>query len=383
MNIVIRDRTPFEQLNPGDVAAYLRNSGWIEVESQPDRMSVWTSKIDREEIEIILPLRRTLGDYVLRMSEVVGGIAARENRSQLEVLSDLQTAGADVIRVRFRHANANDGSIPLEQGEALIDNAREMMLAGACAVVQPKAYYATKRPDDAVEFVRRLRMGQTERGSFVLAIHSPVSPIIPGRQGVLFTPDDPFERRAIIKLATALQSLRSATDQSLTTPDTDVFERLIPEGVSANLCSAIVGMNGKQSQHGDELRISFTYARSRPAEASVPREIIIPSDHIGLIDEASRLYRRKAPPEETEIRGFVVQLKSEDINKPIAGPVTIKGYVRGEPRRIHIELGSEDHDLAALAYRDRAEIICSGEIIQQGNIWTLKNPQRFTIVSDD
>ncbi len=383
MNIVIRDRTPFEQLNPGDVAAYLRNSGWIEVESQPDRMSVWTSQIDREEIEIILPLRRTLGDYVLRMSEVVGGIAARENRSQLEVLSDLQTAGADVIRVRFRHANANDGSISLEQGEALIDNAREMMLAGACAVVQPKAYYATKRPDDAVEFVRRLRMGQTERGSFVLAIHSPVSPMIPGRQGVLFTPDDPFERRAVIKLATALQSLRSATDRSLTTPDTDVFERLIPEGVSANLCSAIVGMNGKHSQHGDELRISFTYARSRPAEASVPREIIIPSDHIGLIDEASRLYRRKAPPEETEIRGFVVQLKSEDINKPIAGPVTIKGYVKGEPRRIRIELGSEDHLLAMQAYEDRAEVMCSGEIIQLGSAWILKNPQRFTIVSDE
>ena len=110
------------------------------------------------------------------MAELVGILATKENRSQLEVLSDLQTAGSDVIRVRFRHASSNDGSISLDQGEALVENAREMMLAGACAAVQPKPYYLRRRPEEANRFLRGLRMGQTERGSYVLTVYSPVSP---------------------------------------------------------------------------------------------------------------------------------------------------------------------------------------------------------------
>ncbi len=382
MNVVIRDREPFERLNPADVAAYLRSSGWLEVESQPDRMAVWTAKIGKQELEVILPLRRSLGDFVPRMSEVVTAIAIREKRSQLEVIRDLQTAGTDVIRVRFLHEIAKEGSIPLEQGEKLVVHAREMMLAGACAVVQPKAYYATKKPDDAVEFARNLRMGQTEVGSFVLTIHSPVSPGIPSAQGRLFDAHDPFERRAVAKVATALKSLRQVTDQTLTSPNGEAFEKLIPLGVSANLCAAIVGMNGRTTLSSDELRISFTYARSRPAELDLPREVIIPGDHIGLIASAADLFKAKATPEETEIRGFVVALKSEDTKSPVAGPVTIKGFVDGKTRRIQITLATEDHTEAVRAYKSRLEVSCAGSLDKQGNIWTLRSPKQFAVIED-
>jgi hypothetical protein len=114
MNVLLRDREPFEQLDPVEVAAYLRSEGWREVEYQPDRLSVWATPVNGERLELLLLLRRSLGDYVLRMAEVVGTLAAKEERSRLEVLADLQAAGADVIRVRFRHAEAIDGTIPLD-----------------------------------------------------------------------------------------------------------------------------------------------------------------------------------------------------------------------------------------------------------------------------
>lgn len=228
MNVIIRDREPFQQLNAADVAAYLRSEGWAEIEHQPDRVSVWAAGVNGETLEVLLPLRRTLGDYVLRMAETVGAIAAKEKRSQLEVLADLQSAGSEIVRIRYWHAVATDGSIPLDQGEALVENAREMMLAGACAAVQPKAYYSRRPPEEANRFVRGLRMGQSERGSYILTIYSRVSPSLnPAQNGVYDDPDAPFERRAILQLASALASLWSATDQALTAPSAEEFQKAV------------------------------------------------------------------------------------------------------------------------------------------------------------
>ena len=384
MNVLIQDREPFEKLNPVDVAAYLRAEGWQEVENQPDRLSVWTTDLGGERLEVLLPLNRRLRDFASRLAELVGTLATKEDRSRLEVLSDLQIAGSDVIRVRYRHASAGDGSIPLDRGEALVENAREMMLAGACATVQTKPYYSRRRPDEAVQFVRNLRMGQTERGSYVLTIFSPVSPHLNSTMAQLFgKPEDPFERRAVETLATALGALRSATDRALTSSDGNPFESLIAKGVNANLCSAIVGMNGKDTQQQDDLRISFTFARSRPAERDIPREIVFPSHHMGVIEEAARLYKAAAPPEEVEIRGIVVQLKTEDPNAPVSGPATVSATVDGKVRRIQIPLENEGHRLAVQAYEKRLVVVCTGELMKQGNALVLRNPRGFNIVPEE
>ncbi len=382
MNVIIRDREPFEQLNPAEVAAYLRSEGWKEVEHKPDRVSVWVDAADGESLEILLPLRRTLGDYVLRMAEAVGTLAAKENRSQLEVLADLQTAGSDVIRVRYRHATATDGSISLDQGESLVENAREMMLAGACAAVQRRPYYAASKPEEARRFVRGLRMGQTERGSYVLTVFSKVDPSLKaGLKSLFDDPDAPFERRAVTQLATALAALRAATDMALTAPSADVFQKAVQAGVSANLCEAVVGMNGTDALPADELRISFTYARSRPADADAPREIAIPGDHVRLIAEAARLYRASAPPEETEIRGAVVQLKRDEPKGAASGPITVMAFIEGKPRRVQITLDEKSHLQAMQAYERGAEISCTGDLVKQGGAWVLQNPKGFTVTA--
>jgi len=384
VNIQIRDREPFEQLNPVEVAAYLRSQKWVETDQKPDRFSIWIQNSENKPFEVLLPLRRNLGDYALRMAELVSILATQENRSQLEILSDLQMAGADVVRIRFRHAAAQDGTISLDQGEALVENTREMMFAGACAVLQRKSYFAARKPDEARQFVQNLRMGQTERGSYVLTVFSKVSPTLVGSQKGLFGDlDDPFERRAILQLSESLTALRSATDQVLTGPREEVFQKAVKEGVSANLCSAIVGMNGSAVQASDELRISFTFARSRPVGPEVHREVVIPGDRIGIISEAARIYRSLAPPEETEIRGAVVQLNRTGQTGPMAGPIAVMAFLEGKPRKVFITLDESTHQIAHDAYGGGLEIVCTGDLTRQGNTLVLNNPKGFAITSNE
>jgi hypothetical protein len=89
MNIVIRDEAIFRNLNPVEIASYLRSTGWQEISAQPNHSSIWRKKFEGEDFELLLPFNRTFGDFALRMAEVVSGLATVERRSQLEILADL------------------------------------------------------------------------------------------------------------------------------------------------------------------------------------------------------------------------------------------------------------------------------------------------------
>jgi len=89
MKIVIRDREVFENLNPDEIASYLRSTGWREISSKPNHSSMWSKEFEGEDFEMLLPQNRAFSDFTLRMAEVVSGLATVERRSQLEILADL------------------------------------------------------------------------------------------------------------------------------------------------------------------------------------------------------------------------------------------------------------------------------------------------------
>src|SRR5262249_33707837 len=154
------------------------------------RAALFVRQIDGTEFEVLLPLTPDLRDFPERMSEVLRTLELVENRDQLQILNDLTSARADVVRIR--RPGPDDGTILLEDGVSLINSAFDMVLAAACTTVTPKLYYPGKKPTAATDYLRKTRLGQSERGSYVLTVISPVPPrtmdeLIPGFH-------DPFER---------------------------------------------------------------------------------------------------------------------------------------------------------------------------------------------
>lgn len=163
MNVVIRDTATLRDLRPADVSAYLRSHGWKHTETIGEQAAVWTKSTDSDgEYEALLLLDSTLDDYARRMSEVLQTLAAAEERSQLNILHDITESSADVVRIRLQHGLIDNGAVPLEYAVAMVEQARELMLASACAAVRPRALYAARKPQEAIDYLRGLRMGQTE-----------------------------------------------------------------------------------------------------------------------------------------------------------------------------------------------------------------------------
>ncbi len=384
MNVTIRDRTVYETLNPANVAAYLASAGWDLSKSRPGHSSLWHTTFEGDSVELLLPLNPQFKDYVERMAETIPLIAAIEKRSQLEVLSDIQTANADVVRIRYRYASANDGSIPLDRGEAIVENTRELLMAGACAALSKRPYYASLKPQQARDYVQKLRLGQTERGSYVLTVLSPVPPELkPSKPTIPGLEEPPYERLALTQLSKALSSLRDAADEAMTSLRMDAFDRAIQDGVSANLCSALVGIGGTAPQTGDKLSIAFTWARSRPADSNIAREIVFPGDRFTYIAQAARLYKGSDTSDDTEIRGVIMALKTEHSEGPPVGPVTIRDFTASRPRKVLVHLDELSHKAAVQAYEKRYEVSCRGVITRSGNNLTIQQPRDFMVLTDE
>jgi hypothetical protein len=370
------DRSALEALRPLELAAYLRSHGWREVRVVPGKGSVWSTGQDGNAFEVLLPLNHGLADYLTRLHQVLETLALAEGRPPAEVWEDLTTSGADIVRAAVQRPDAEDGTLPLEAGVELVDSARDLMLASACAAVRPRPYYATRKPNQALEYVSRLRLGQTGRGSYVVTILSRVPAGLQPAAGTdLFGQvEEPFDRRATATLARALEAVQAAAERTAATGRLDAFQAAIGTGVSANLCQALVDMAGEGSSVTG-LQFDFSWSPLRPVSEPLPRRVRVLADALPIIREAGRILRETSPQEEFVLRGMVVRLDRPE--GADAGTVGVVTYIDGRPRRVNVELRGSDYDQAIRAHQERQPVVCTGELIREGRTLILRNPRDF------
>ena len=94
MIVTVRDPSILSNLDPMQITAYLQSRGWLQESGVDDKESVWVISINDEEYDefsITLPLNPKTRSYALRMAEILETLERAEERSQLDILSDLVT----------------------------------------------------------------------------------------------------------------------------------------------------------------------------------------------------------------------------------------------------------------------------------------------------
>ena len=94
MKVTVRDLEVFKSLDVNVIIAYLQKNGWHEHSRiYENKGAIWVKKNEAGDVfDIGLPLTREFADYPARMGDAVKTLEAAENRSQLEILSDLITS---------------------------------------------------------------------------------------------------------------------------------------------------------------------------------------------------------------------------------------------------------------------------------------------------
>jgi hypothetical protein len=362
------------------VVGYLRARGWQRFSEEAGKFSVWENPA-HPDAEVVVPLRREASDFVICLAEILRELEAAEGRSQFDILRDLLNSGFDVMRLGASSTGTSGGTIGLDDGLRMVGEAREMLLSAACATVRPRAVFHARKPQQANEYMKAARLGQTEHGSYVLTILSPVAPRLNVYSETDLFPEEPFERQVVRTLARSVKLAVGAAEQAGTAaqPNFDPFQQVVSAGVSANLCEAIAGF----FQIGDPISIdlSVAWAQNRPAPNDTPSRTLITSDVIPTLAEAARVFRARDTLEAYQVRGPVVKLERPDGQS--SGHVTILALVEGATRKVVVTLSEADYNQATEAHQNYRSVKVAGDIVREGRSFRLKSPSGFDVVDDE
>ncbi|WP_166037177.1 hypothetical protein [Sphingosinicella sp. YJ22] len=373
MKARIEDQKALRAIAPAALVAYARSQGWRRAERYGDHSDVYART---DAPELILPGTDALADYPLVVSEVLRFLARIEERDELQIYRDLIGADRDVIRVRAPEAD-DDGSIRIGAGVDMVLHARDLLQASACAAKEPRASYRAGKVKDAADYMDKVRLGQTEQGSFIVTLLAPVPPNLDSAQGAFWPleSEEPFQRRVTRMLANGLDAARVAAQEAVRGDGFDAFKLAVPRGVNANLCESLAIL----IEQSNGLEVSVTWAKTRPTPEA-RRRVRFSQSEGEIFMEAARRFRLLEPRPDERLEGYVVNLGRG--HEELKGRVSIRTFVDEQPVSVKVTLPPELYSEALAAHEAKAAIAITGDLKRKGQRWELYDPRELTVLEE-
>jgi hypothetical protein len=371
------DRQAIRALNPRAVVGYLRGHGWEKKRDFGPNAAIFGTSIDGADRELLVPLAQQAPDYQRVMEVMIADLNKVEDRSPYELITDLSMAAFDVIRIRSPDAD-DIGSIRLTAGVELHENAQDMVLyaANVVAAKKPRAAWRGRRAEEVSDYLNALRLGQSQRGSFVISLLSPWD-FIPAaeREQADLSFIDPFGRRVTKTLGRALEGVKKALQEAATEGVQRPFQAVVQDGVSANLCHALAQI----ARDGEGADISVRWSLTQPGIGE-PTLHLVREDAQSLTEAAQRLAEVEPLPE-VAVQGHITNLKEEP--RAFDGVTTIDALVEGRMRRVFVTFAKDDakiRDALIDAFKHRKRISFTGELSLEGRRLRLENPRDLSVL---
>lgn len=90
MKAIVNDVEILNHLQPGHIEEYLKSTGWHQQGIIPDKVSIWIrDNYPENKLKIQLPVDQNFDDYSRRIYDVIATLETAENRSQMDILSEI------------------------------------------------------------------------------------------------------------------------------------------------------------------------------------------------------------------------------------------------------------------------------------------------------
>lgn len=378
MKVTIDDPEALGLVRLFQLQHYLAQHGWTKHRPYGRNGEIFRHETVRTKgTRILLPNDPSVDDFVELVRSAIHTTALVEGRSATSIYRDIITTDADLLRVRFIADETSSGSVPAERGVALFQGAKDLMMASACATIAPSATFANRKPEKANEYLRELRFGQTEEGSFIITMLSYLrQDSTPEGALIAHAVPTPFERKVVETASRAVAELSVAVEKSRDQAgDADAFRAAVPLGVSANLCDAVSSLLDGSVQATVEFRVSWSTAR--PFDAGVPTVTRFVAADVPILKAAATRLRDEEPRDQFELVGSVVDLhRGPDDEK---GRIKVAGFVDGRPKRVEVILGDADYDVAVDAHGARELFKCEGRLLKSSKGWELMDAKHAVL----
>ena len=363
------DRASLRIITPVALSYYARAAGWNVAGTYRRHSDVYAGD---GKPEIIVPRTDVIDDYAMAVSDLIAVFARVLERDEASVYRDLTLADRDVMRIRA--LDAEPDGLPFESGHAMLAGARGMLIAAAKSLDNNRLVYPSGASGAAANYLNRIHLGHTERGSFALvlvspAIAPPLHPWLPDDDDASTLP----ERRVAQRLSQSLFAARAAAERAARGEGNAFSNEVGFQGVSANLCEAVAALVTGVAAFD----VSFSWAMTRPAVAQ-RGPVSFSYGDVPLLKEAARSFRSLEPEYDQRLHGFIERLARPQTD--IDGTVTLKTSVGGSSRSVAAVLNQTDYELAIAAHHSRAIVTLEGDLERVGPRRHLRNARLVEVI---
>jgi hypothetical protein len=336
--------------------AHLEASGQWTRQVTDTRRSIWRN---RDGVGVFIP-KRSGPDRAALLARLIRDLASVEGRSEEDVVIDLAWPSYDRLRLTRK---TQEMMVPIDEAIALHEALNDLIVAGARAAEEPRAAFSGRRPHTVEDYLQGVRVLPSAPGSFVVRALLPLKVAPTDQMSLpLFGPTAAQIHQVsstIMKAShTALETAKEVTQGA----NLQVWEDVIPEGVSANLCDALARLPGEDEALARNVEVSIGWTWS--AEPDVPRGPLDVPAGLAPVLSAASTYLRGEPEEHTiRLTGLVTKLHRDRAAGP--GEVTVRGLIEdydSGPRSLRSELDERTYREAIQAHDAGATVQVSANV---------------------
>jgi hypothetical protein len=362
-----------DSITPELLQSYLETQNWIKDGNISDQATIWHREHDElYGHEVIQPSNSNIRSYGQRLVEAFKAIAEFENREISAVVDDMLNFSLDLIKVRVEHPDVEGGTIPLDDGVLLIERSRDLLIASTLSTFKKQKVFSGSRSQDVQDFLSKLKLGQTEVGSFVVNL---ISPIEINRNAQKDGCETSLARSVSVNLARSLTAISAAVSKYSDSKSIFDFEETVGKGVSANLCDALIGLSGRTKSRCFSIKIKTGGLEAEPINFYNNYEFSPQS--IPYLEAASEYLKGRYTVKNFHVSGLVSVLKH--LPNDEYGQVTVKALIKGKLKSITIQLPLEEYWLAFDAHRTGNEVSCHGTLNVSPRSAQLLEPSSFEV----
>jgi hypothetical protein len=159
--------------------------------------------------------------------------------------------------------------------------------------------------------------------------------------------------------------------------DDELFDQEIEDGLSANLCEALIKLAGEKSRLDGRLALRVRWALTRPTGERATT-VEIERGEISRLHEIAEILKRIEPIPDATVRGPVVRLAREPGEEH--GRIEIHADIDGRTKLVRILVDLSDYQLAWTAHVGDREIAATGVLERAGKVRELTNVTRLDVV---
>lgn len=367
-------------LDDSRVAQFLASRSWT-VQSDLGYAQVWSEPGAKGDqvARILLPRNTELDDYTLRLEQALTRISETYDWRISDLAEKVAAVRADLFFVRVDQ-HMTDGTIPLRQATALLDNIDDMVRSAAITTDNPFASGLGRTSSTVNDFLNNdLRMGHTKHGSFIITVAARLDdagtdaarPDATSSPAPAVEPEvsPGFTRQVMTTLARGLYATKRVAEAHADAPR---LEDAMADGMRLPMVKALRSMGSGEGLKS--LDLSFEWAPAEPQQTDVVNKIQMTRETVELLDSVEKKMIRNEPPKEVTLIGPVVELRRGERTHgedSATGEVVVRGDVDGSWKKVSIELSGDDYDSAIVAHREQLPFTVTGVLEKIKGTWNL------------